>query len=232
MLTPAQWATLMTETAPAAEIPDLIAAAASYVRQETMLRIATKYPPAIALTLAKSLSGSHTSTTDERLAQLSLGAMLQRASDGETVTGEKLVSELVSRRSNRLAAAGKEQVDLVVLERARLDAAITRSTTVMSEEHKARLEAEERASRLEADNALVTRKVITAVVVTAGVALTIILCIIQFWTFAAGTAIATAVFAGQSREWAANREANPWQLAWALVPEALAALADVIFKSV
>lgn len=222
VLTPAHWATLMTETAPAAEIPDLVNAAASYIRQESMMRIATKYPPAIALTLAKSLSGEYSSATDERVAQLpSLADMLEHASAGETVTGERLASELVSRRSNRLAAAGKEQNDLASLERERLDIALTRSTTVVSEEHAARVAAEARVAELEAERSLAGRKVAVGVIVTIGLAAILGFAVIHFWAFALGTAVGLVFFLRQSGEWLRDPGIRGWHLMWALAAELL-----------
>jgi len=220
VMTPAHWATLMAEAAPRTDIPELVQAAASFLRQESMLRIATKYPPAIALTLAKSLSGAYSSATDERVAQLaSLSDMLEQTSNGVTVTGERLASELASRRSNRLAAAGREQVDLATLERVRLDAAITRSTTIVTEEHEARVRAEDRANALEEQNSLSGRRVATAVVITAAVAVIVIFVILHFWAFALGTLLSTLLFVRQSRGWVSTPTIRPSHLLWALLPE-------------
>lgn len=222
VLTPAQWATLMTESAPAAEIPQLVAAAASYMRQESMLRIATKYPPAIALTLARSLSGDYRSATDTRVAQLpTLGEALERAAAGEKVTGERLASELAARRANRLAAAGREQIDFTALERSRLDEALTRNTAVVDREHLARVGAEDRVRELETSAALVDRKVVSAVILTALVALTILFIVINFWAFAVGTVLSAVVFAILSRSWRTDKHADTGPLFLALIPEIL-----------
>jgi rRNA-processing protein FCF1 len=220
VLTPAQWATLMAESAPATEIPQLVAAAASYVRQESMLRIATKYPPAIALTLARSLSGDYSSATDTRVAQLgTLGEALDHLASGESPTGERLVSELAARRSNRLAAAGKEQIDFAALERARLDEALVRNAAVVSHEHDARLGAEERVRELEAAAGLESRKIGTAVILTASIGLVIVFVMVQFWAFAVGTAMSAVVFAVLSKSWRKNPDADTGPLFLALIPE-------------
>jgi len=227
LLTPSQWATLMSETAPAAEVADLVEAAASYLRQESMYRIATRYPPATALTLAKSLSGEYVSSTDQRVAQFaSLSDLLDKTASGETVTGERIASELVSRRSDRLAAAGKEQLALTALERTRLDAVITRSTTVVTEEHDARVAAESRAAQLEAQQALGGRRVFAAVAITLGLSVAVLLAVLHFWIFMVATLAGTAVFANQSRDWTKDRTLGHAQLLWALIPGGLSLVVE------
>lgn len=230
VLTPAQWATLLTEAAPAAEIPELVAAAASLLRQESMLRIATKYPPAIALTLAKSLSGEYSSSTDVRVAQLaSLGELLEHASAGETVTGERLASEIAARRTNRLAAAGREQLDLNALERARLDAAVTRSTTVITEETAKRVAAEKRSEELEKRMSLWPRRVALGVLMTAAVGALVIFAVIGLPWFVVGTALALALLGIIGRKWVTDPSTKLWHLALAAVPEVLGIL-DVVTR--
>lgn len=222
VLTPAQWATLMTESAPAVEIPKLVASAAAYLRQESMLRIATKYPPAIALTLARSLSGEYTSSTDVRVAQLpTLGELLERTASGESPTGERLASELAGRRTNRLAAAGRQQIDMAALERLRLDEAITRTTAVVDHEQSAREAAEGRVRTLEAAARLSDRRVIAAVIVTALVAVAVVFAVVHFWAFAIGTVLSAVVFAIFSRHWVKDVDAGIGTLLWAVVPEVL-----------
>jgi hypothetical protein len=229
VISPAQLATLMTETAPAVDIPDLVRSAASYIRQESMLRIATKYPPAIALTLARTLSGEHTSATDVRVAQLSLGEMLEQTAAGQGPTGERLASELAGRRANRLAAAGKEQVDLVALERARLDAAITRSTTVVSEEHAKRIAAEERADKFERRDKLSRRRSVVVGFVVGIVAVGVILALAGLWAFVVGTGIALVLFVTLSRRWLRDPAETFGILLWAALPEALG-LIDIAIR--
>lgn len=232
VLTPSQWATLLTAVAPAAEIPDLVSAAASLLRQESMLRIATKYPPAIALTLAKSLSGEYSSSTDERVVQLaSLGDLLEHASAGETVSGERLASEIAIRRTNRLAAAGREQVDLVALERARLDAAITRSTTVVSEETKKRKAAERRVTDLERSAVLWPRRVVLGVLFSAMIGAVVVFGVLGLLWFALGTALGAVVLAIVGYQWATEPNVRFWRVLFALIPQGFGVV-DVISRFV
>ena len=227
VLTPAQWAALMTEAAPAAEVRELIEAAASYIRQESMLRIATKYPPSVALALAKSLSGEFVSKTDERLAQLSLADMLDLNANGETITGERIISEITSRRTNRLAAAGLEQQDAASKERVRLSEAIVQSTFAIDVAKNAQNTAEIKLARLEAREQLAARRTIRAIITTVGVAVTVLLIVLQFWGFAGGTAFSTVVFFILSRAWIREPNATFGALFLSLIPEVLGAI-DVI----
>lgn len=220
--TPAQWALLMTESAPAVEIPKLVASAASYLRQESMLRIATKYPPAIALTLARSLSGEYASSTDVRVAQLpTLGDLLERTASGQSPTGERLASELAGRRTNRLAAAGRQQIDMAELERSRLSEAITRTTAVVDHEQSARETAEERVRALEAAAKLNHRRVIAAILATSIFALAVVFVVLNFWSFAIGTVLSAIVFVILSRHWVRDADAGIGTLFWTAVPEVL-----------
>jgi hypothetical protein len=231
VLTPAQLAALLVEVAPAAEIPDLVSAAASFLRQESMLRIATKYPPAIALTLARSLSSENSSSTDERIAQLpSLGEMLEHVASGETLTGERLAAELAAKRTNRLAAAGREQVGLASLERDRLDAAITRSTTVISEETARREAAEKRALELEANEILSRRRLILAVLVTAILGAIGVLAVLGPWWIAVGTVVTEVVVIMIGRHWIASPEARFGSVTFAAIPEVLAIVLDLVSR--
>lgn len=230
VITPAQWATLMTESVPATEIPKLVASAAVYLRQESMLRIATKYPPAIALTLARSLSGEYASSTDVRVAQLpTLGELLERTASGQSPTGERLASELASRRTNRLAAAGRQQIDMAALERSRLDEAITRTTAVIDHEHSAREAAERKVRELEEIAKLNDRKTAAAVIFTVLLATTVVLAIIQFWLFALGTLVSAIVFAAVCRSWVKDAKAGIGVLFWAAIPEFLGVV-DVLIR--
>lgn len=222
VMTPAQWALLMTESAPAVEIPKLVASAASYLRQESMLRIATKYPPAIALTLARSLSGEYASSTDVRVAQLpTLGELLERTASGQSPTGERLASELAGRRTNRLAAAGRQQIDMAELERSRLSEAITRTTAVVDHEQSARETAEERVRALEADAKLNHRRVVAAILTTSIFALAVVFVALNFWSFAIGTVLSAIIFVILSRHWVRDAAAGIGTLFWTAVPEVL-----------
>jgi hypothetical protein len=230
VMTPAQWALLMTESAPAVEIPKLVASAASYLRQESMLRIATKYPPAIALTLARSLSGEYASSTDVRVAQLpTLGELLERTASGQSPTGERLASELAGRRTNRLAAAGRQQIDMAELERSRLSEAITRTTAVVDHEQSARQTAEEKVRALEAAAKLNHRRVIAAILTTSIFALAVVFVVVNFWAFAIGTVLSAIIFVILSRHWVRDADAGIGTLFWTAVPEVLG-LIDVAVR--
>jgi hypothetical protein len=91
VLTPGQWATLVTETASAPEVRDLIEAAASFLRQEAVLRIAVKYPPDVALNLARTLEQGGASETDFRVAQLTLVDLLNGASGQTQNSGSRFL---------------------------------------------------------------------------------------------------------------------------------------------
>jgi Flp pilus assembly protein TadB len=147
--------------------------------------------------------------------------MLEQAAAGQAHTGERLASELASRRTNRLAEAGKQQLDMVALERSRLDEAMTKATAVVGHEQSARERAEAQVRSLEAAAKLSDRRVIAATVLTALVALVVVAVVVQFWALALGTAIAAVIFGILSRHWARDAKANAGTLFWTAVPEVL-----------
>ena len=212
----------MTETAATAEVKELVDAAASLLRRESMLKIATKYPPKIALALAKSLSGEFISDTDLRMAQLKFEDMLDHAAGEEALTGERIASDIASKRSNRLAAAGKEQIQAASSERTRMTERILQSDAVLEHAERRSAELEERNRALEASQGLEGRKVARAVIITVGVLGTLGLAAIHFWWFAAGTALSTLLFLPQSKKWVSDKQLGVGTLLLSLLPESIA----------
>jgi hypothetical protein len=128
---------------------------------------------------------------------------------------------LAGRRTNRLAAAGRQQIDMAALERSRLNEAITRTTAVVDHEHSAREAAEGKVRTLEAAAKLNHRRVIAAVITTALVALAVVFVVLHFWAFAIGTVLSAIVFTVLSRHWIKNADAGIGTLFWTGVPEVL-----------
>lgn len=229
VLTPAQFLTLLTESAPAAKIPELVAAAASFMRQESMLKIATKYPPAVALTLAQTLTQESTSKTDVRVAQFaSLGALLEQYSD-EHAAGAILSSEIGARRMDRLAAASKAQISMVDAERSRVEQTLTKTGAVVSHEQDLRkvAEAERDTARNElqdlkrksaSDQARAQRRQSVLVLTVIILAVAIILAILHLWGFAVAAALSAAILFATGKTWIDDADAGIGKMFWAVAP--------------
>lgn len=237
VLTPGQWATLVTETAAAPEVRDLIEAAASFLRQEAVLRIAVKYPPDVALKLARTLEQGGASETDFRVAQLTLVDLLDGAS-GQTIhSGESISTFVASKRSSRMAAGAATQRQAFESERRRMTQTVSRSAAELSVESRAR-EAAERASadseakiealqaeKVQAEKdrveyvALNGRRTVRVAVVVAAVIAAGLLFVLGLPGFGVGTLVGLFIFLNQAREWAADRSVGSARLLVALIPE-------------
>lgn len=214
----AQLSVLLTKAAPPTEIGDLVEAAASFMRQETMLKIATKYPPAIALTLARSLGAEYGSATDLRLAQLySVGELLEQNAAGETVSGESIASDLAVKRAGRLAAAGIQQVDLATLERARFKQAVTDANVIVGAAEQAKSKAERRADGLEARVSIAHRSAVVASASTLILVFAVVAMLWSLWWLAIGLLITFVAFVALGRDWATKPSARLRNLFWSLL---------------
>lgn len=230
VISPAQLLTLLTEAAPPTQIPELVSAAASFMRQESMLRIATKYPPAIALTLAQTLSQEATSTTDIRVAQLgSLGEILDQTADGQTATGELISSDLGRRRFARLTEASEAQQAFIAQERTSLAETRTQTNAVVAHEKILREKAEKELAELQTqhreaqESAIETRdrdrRKMTVVLLTIGLAATaIVLLAFSLPLFAIAVGLSAVVLLFTGRTWIDDKSAGIGKMFWAILP--------------
>jgi len=237
VLTPGQWATLVTETAAAPEVRDLIEAAASFLRQEAVLRIAVKYPPDVALNLARTLEQGGASETDFRVAQLTLVDLLDGAGGQAANSGESISTFVASKRSSRMAAGADIQRLAFESERQRMAQTVSRSAAELSVESKARAAAErasadssakiealkaekEQAEKDRADYvALNGRRTIRVALSVVAVMAAGLLFVIGLPGFGAGTLVGLFIFLNQARGWAMDRSVGSARLFVALVPE-------------
>lgn len=237
-LTPGQWATLLTAAVDPPAVRDLVEAAASFVREESMLAIAMKYPPKVALDLARSLSDEAASTTDARIAQLSFDGLLDRAAGHPSISGERLASEVMAKRTKRQAAAASAQRDNWESEERRLreakrlaeaDAEAQRlavgalATQVSSSgERVGELEQE-----LQDQKTLGQRQATRAVIMTLGLVVLFTAILFGWWWTVLGTALSCAVFWKVSQGWVTNTKTQLGHMLIALVPEG-AVLIDLV----
>ncbi|XYX65864.1 hypothetical protein ACAD35_02690 [Clavibacter nebraskensis] len=245
VLSPSQWAILISEATEAPEAEELITAAASFLRQEAVLRIAVKYPPEIALTLAQSLNDSVLSDTDVRVAQLSLVDLLDDLAEGEYASGETIATAVSTKRAQRLASAGQVhreafdaslksmsagaartagQMDILARERERAE------SELRTEREKSKNERDE-SIRLreqhEAYEALGKRRAVRVAVTVVAVLAVAFFAVLQLYGFAAGTLVGAVIFHNQAHKWVESKEEPTASLLLALIPE-LFGLYDII----
>jgi predicted nucleic acid-binding protein len=239
VLTPSQWATLVSESTAAPEVAELISAAASYLRQEAVLRIAVKYPPDIALSLARSLSSEAVSDTDVRVAQLTLVDLLDELDPATSPSGETIASAVASKRSRRIATAGQVQRQAFDASIQRMSEGATRVAGELDQASRARKEMEnqlaserqltalsqEEATQLRETQkkyvALGTRRATRVAVLVLAILTIGLFAVLQLVGFAVGTLIGTLIFNMQARKWAASKDVSTASLFGAFIPEVL-----------
>ncbi|MCJ1673732.1 hypothetical protein MT355_10755 [Rathayibacter sp. VKM Ac-2929] len=232
-----QWATLVTQAAPAPEVRELIEAAASFLRQEAVLRIAVKYPPDVALNLAQTLGQGSPSETDIRVAQLTLGDLLNNAGSGQIQGRESISTFVANKRSSRQAIAAEVQRKAFVSERSRMAETVTKNAAELSVVASERASAERAAAasfseieRLRSEKAdiekaqaeylaLNGRRVVRIVVSVVALIVAVLLFVLGVPGFAVGTLIGLVIFLNEAREWTKNKAVGSGKLFLALLPQ-------------
>jgi predicted nucleic acid-binding protein len=239
-LRPAHLATLLAQTAPEPEVPALVEAASSFVRHDALVTMATRFPPATALSLAKGLAGENFSTTDARVASLNLTGLLDLVADDSQPTGAQITSYVVAKRAQRTAAAQNRQRELLRGQSARLERARDNSRARVSVERSARIAAERESSgdkaelkKLRAEVAerptVVRRTAIVAGLVVIGLVGAAVAAVLGWWWLFGGTLLGVVVLLNRARKWVSDTKTRWWVLLLALVPE-LVVIVD-LFRS-
>lgn len=246
VLTPGQWATLVTEAAPGPEVRELIDAAASFVRQEAVLRISVKYPPEVAMDLARTLDRDSVTETDIRVAQLSLTDLLDGAGSSSEYSRESISTFVSNKRASRQAIAADVQRRAFANERDRMADTVSKSAAALSATSSARdaarqevmstqtevvklraqMEAMEKSrDELAATNAEYVslngrRTFRVAIVIVAAVA-ALLLFVLSLPGFAIGTIVGGLLFLRASHDWVTSKSYGHGRLFYALIPEVL-----------
>lgn len=235
-LRPSQLVSVLSACSEPASLEQLAQAAAALASQEAMLAVACKYPPKVAIQIARALSlDAGASEVDIRVAQLPLAELLE--SQPDTIlrpeeAGAQFSAAVVSKRSERMAAALKLRTEQLAVDQDRASRAVESAQQMLSQEREARVLAEsrlldkEREIHAVRDRGAVERSSINrrwwirlavlTLVVVAGLALSQ-----RFFGFAAGTALSAAFLWARSGEWVDKPEASWTKLLVAASPELL-----------
>lgn len=237
-LTPAQWATLLSECADPPAVRDLVIAAASFVREESMLAIAMRYPPKVALDLARTLNADGVSSTDTRVAQMSLEDLLDQAGGHPSLSGEKLAGRIMERRIRRQTAAADVQREELERARARSEEAREAAEAQLEAERVAReamarqvgetgMNLAELRAQLAKTEELQPRRTARAAILTVLVMVAFVTLLAGQWWAAAGFALAAMLFHHLSENWITDPRVKNRNLAFAFLP-ALLSLVDAL----
>lgn len=237
-LTTAQWATLLSISAKPVDVEDLARAAADQFVDEAAWTLPVRYPPEVALELARQLSPEHGgSDTDLRVAQMSLDEAL------ETPDSAAIASMVLSgrtRRVNSISQADRERWSQG-LETEREDAKAARLKA--AEETAARVQTEQMATNLGSDNRRLStdltwsRKQLRRVLVSAGVGL-IFSAVLTASLFLSGIATNIVLIIGglvltySLAKWCQERDAKVWPIALGTAINVIGVISGVmqIFK--
>ena len=237
-LRPAHLATLLAQTAPTPQVQELVEAASAFVRHDALITMATRFPPATALSLAKGLAGENFSTTDTRVASLNLTGLLDLVADDSQPTGAQITSYVVAKRAQRTAAAQNRQRELLRGQSVRLERARDDSRARVSVERSARLAAERDNSsdkvelaKLRAEVAkrpiVVRRTAIVAGLVVVGLVGAAAAAMLGWWWLFGGTLLGVVVLLNRARKWVSDTKTGWWILLLALIPE-LVVILDLV----
>ena len=127
-ISPSQWIAVLSAFVPPADLDTLAQSAANFLAQEVVLRIAVRFPPDVAMSMAMALSGDDSATeTDISLGQLSLDELINGQPDllgDPAAAGATLAAAIVARRAQRVAKAQAYSAEKGRAERAKAAASI------------------------------------------------------------------------------------------------------------
>lgn len=143
-VSPSQWTSIVSAFAAPAEIEELAKSGATMLAQETMLRVAARYPAVSVMEIADALADTATES-DIRTAQLSLDGLLRDMPSLGTdprALGVAVASKMLAERARRLDQVQASHTANVLEDRRRAEDARSAGAAVLESERKARLLAE------------------------------------------------------------------------------------------
>jgi hypothetical protein len=231
---PAQFAVLLTVASPGSEASALVEAAASYVRQEAMVTMAIKYPPSTAIRLAEELGESGFSSTDERVAQMTLTGLIDGV-DGSAPTGDQVLAQVLARRVRRTSEAQSQQREVLKSRSNDMDEVLVKSGERLKAEREARAELEQKSGDAVKENVALRRQLADErvfgrrkMVAVAVAVLGLVAVVVSFLAGGIGTPIAffmsVVFFLLQAREWVSKVEFRWTWFLLALIPQVFAVI--------
>jgi hypothetical protein len=238
-ITVAQWSTLVARCSSTVTPQDLAQSTAPLLVRDAALAIATRYPPEVALELARTLSAAdEAAVIDVHVAQMSLDVVIPR--DAGTADGMKLASDVLAKKSRRMRATDQARAVRDGAEVSRAQQIARTATQHADEERHARELADERVEtertrgerataaladrddQLRGSQILRRRSVKFAVLMTIGV-IAAVACVLAGWlVVGVVTAISLLVVWHQSSDWRQDASARASKMWPAILTEALA----------
>ena len=244
-IAPSQWLSVLSIFGEVATVEELAKAAAVMLAQDTMLRVAARYPASATIEIATALApAGESSETDVRLAQLSLDDLMEELTskaNGSHDFGLTIAAKILERRTARLEQTHQYEMARLAKERQHVQEEGRTTRELLERERGQRLAAErasdiERRSReaLEAGmndaQTRTRRRYLRNIGLAIGGAVTSILAVVGMVAIATdgnltpvalsiATALSTLIFWDQSERWV-NDVSEHWRrLAMALLPQ-------------
>jgi hypothetical protein len=248
-IAPSQWVAALSAVVPAGSLDQLAASGAAFLTQETFVRVAARFPPEVAMTLAAALGNDPvTSELDARVGQLTLDQLLSQYPDllaDPEAAGATIAASIVAHRSDRVAKAQAHEEKRLANMRVELNEREARTQSVLATERERRAQAEQRIKTLEGQVAsheqaattskvLAPRRRVANTVLVAGLVLAALLGAtgaveatagkpyMPWVILAAGTALTLGLFWARSRQWCTDTATHWTVLLAAFLPEVVA----------
>jgi hypothetical protein len=248
-LAASQWVAALSVLVPPASLDRLAVSGAAFVTQEVFVRVAARFPPDVALSIATALAPEAGGTdTDVRVGQLTLDQMLTQYPDlydDPEAAGAKISASIIAHRSSRVAKAHSYQQERLATERARMLTAQDATQAALDDERSRRQTAEDALAGMQDQYAakvadsertrLLDRRrfVANAIVLVALVGM-VILAAATTWSLVIGapawgfgvalaaTMLTTLLFWSRSRSWVIDPATTWMTLLAAFIPEVVA----------
>ena len=242
-IAPSQWVGVLCTCCSPTSLSDLVQSAADIVALETTLGVAAKYPPAVAVEIARALSGEGDGgDIDLRVAQLTFDSIIGGAIDGEgdpAVEAARITTEVLARKNRRLSigysdmqnrAAQKEEasaqavaanglvLDVKTKEIDDLRQLVGQLDRKLQDSDQARQS--DAAAQESARNRNRRRLIVLNVVWVALLAAVVMFLFRLYWA-GAGTLLALVVYGRLSHDWVVNLDQSWSRMLYALIPELL-----------
>ena len=242
-IAPSQWVGVLSTCCSPTSLSELAQSAADIVALETTLGVAAKYPPAVAVEIAKALSGEGgAGDIDLRVAQLTFDSIINGAIDAggdPAVEAARITTEVLAKKNRRLQIGYSDMQNRAAQKQEALAQAAAFNGLVLDGKTKEvddlllrveqldhQLQESDRARQSDSAAQAETgkhnrRRLIVLNVAWVVLLLAVVLFLFRFYWAGAGTVLALLVYGRLSHDWVVNLDQSWQRMMYALIPELL-----------
>jgi len=243
-ISPSQWVSILSAFSTPADVEQLAKTGAVMLAQETMLRVAARYPASAVVEIAEALAGT-SNETDIRVAQITLDELLRDMPDlgaDPKALGLAVASKMLDQRSRRLEQVQATYMAKLNAERNELAESRRRDDAARGEDRLKMEALERRVERLVTDQSAAAEaaeraaikgrrrliQVVAALIIASGVVISALVWQLTdsadalFGSLSLALAISVVAFIATSEAWVDDPRVGPKRLLLALLPQILA----------